>query len=113
MTMIDFLNGLEIYSKYFSPEELDFFEELKEKQREISKNMFTENGKKILKCMKDYNEKYSNVFNSKQLGELLFMPPRSVSGAMKKLLNDGYVEKKATNPVSYSLTSLGEETQID
>jgi Mn-dependent DtxR family transcriptional regulator len=51
--------------------------------------------------------------SSKQLGELLFMPPRSVSGAMKKLLNEGYCRKQATNPVTYELTTLGSETQLD
>ena len=41
------------------------------------------------------------------------MPPRSVSGAMKKLLNEGYCRKQATNPVTYELTTLGSEPQLD
>lgn len=108
MTMNEFLKELEIYSKYFSPEVMSFYTDLKEK----AQNTFTENGKKILICMQQNENKYK-IFNSKQLGELLFMPPRSVSGAMKKLLNEGYCRKQATNPVTYELTTLGKETQFD
>lgn len=41
------------------------------------------------------------------------MSPRSVSGSMKKLINDGYVEKKGGSPVCYGLTDLGKDFQID
>lgn len=108
MTMNEFLQELEQFSKYFSPAAMDFYNELKEK----AQNTFTENGKKILICMQKNQEAYK-TFSSKQLGELLFMPPRSVSGAMKKLLNEGYCRKQATNPVTYELTTLGSEMQLD
>jgi len=108
MTMNEFLQELEQFSKYFNPAAMDFYNELKEK----AQNTFTENGKKILICMQKNQEAYK-TFSSKQLGELLFMPPRSVSGAMKKLLNEGYCRKQATNPVTYELTTLGSETQLD
>ena len=108
MTMNEFLQELEQFTKYFSPAAMDFYTELKEKNQ----NVFTENGKKILICMQKNQEVYK-TFSSKQLGELLFMPPRSVSGAMKKLLNEGYCCKQATNPVTYELTTLGIETQFD
>ena len=108
MTMKEFLKELEQYSKYFSPTTMDFFIDLKEK----AQNTFTENGRKILICMQQNQATYI-TFSSKQLGELLFMPPRSVSGAMKKLLNEGYCRKQATNPVTYELTTLGSEAQLD
>ena len=108
MTMNEFLQELEQFSKHFSPAAMDFYNELKEK----AQNTFTENGKKILICMQKNQEAYK-TFSSKQLGELLFMPPRSVSGAMKKLLNEWYCRKQATNPVTYELTTLGSETQLD
>lgn len=108
MTMNEFLQELEQFSNNFSPAAMDFYNELREK----AQNTFTENGKKILICMQKNQETYK-TFSSKQLGELLFMPPRSVSGAMKKLLNEGYCRKQATNPVTYELTTLGSETQLD
>lgn len=74
---------------------------------------FTENGLKILKTMKENAETYMNIYSSKQLGELLFMSPRSVSGSMKKLIANGYVEKVSLSPVTYSLTTLGKDYQFD
>ena len=57
--------------------------------------------------MMEKNEAYLNVFTSKQLGELLFMTARSVSGAMRKLVTEQYVVKSGTNPVTYNLTPEG------
>lgn len=64
----------------------------------------TENGLKIYQFMTDNKEAFSNAFSAKQIGEGLFMSSRSVSGAMRKLINDGYVEKMGANPVIYCLT---------
>ena len=74
---------------------------------------FTENGLKIFKCMRENEQKYINVFKAKEIGELLFMTPRSVSGSMKKLIADGFVEKVGTNPVAYGLTELGKAYEFD
>lgn len=41
------------------------------------------------------------------------MSPRSVAGAMKKLLNEGYCKKNITNPVTYELTTLGKDVTFD
>lgn len=111
MTMREFLEELDVeeVKEHLTVDALKFLDELKSKQSQ----KFTENGLKILKCMRENKEKYLNIFTSKQLGELLFMPPRSVSGSMKKLLTDGYTEKKSANPVTYGLTTLGEESQLD
>lgn len=110
MTMQDFLKELDNMSieDQLSEEGLSFFNQLKEG----AKNNFTENGKKIIICMQSNSNNYK-TFNAKQLGELLFMPPRSVSGAMKKLVNEGYCQKTSLNPISYTLTELGKETQFD
>lgn len=109
MTMKEFLDSISIYTKYFDEEELTFYEELKSNLKQD----VTEKGKKILKCMQDNKDAYLNTFSSKQIGEILFMPPRSVSGSMKKLINDGYVTKKSMNPVTYGLTDLGTEYKVD
>ena len=108
MNMKDFLKELEIYTKYFSPEALAFYEILKKK----ADNIITEKGKKILICMQDNREKYK-TYSSKTLGDLLCMSPRSVSGAMKKLINEGYINKIVGNPVVYELTDLGKELHFD
>lgn len=96
----------------FSKEE---FEEILKKITPLTQKSggMTENGVKILKIMQDNFEKYINIFTSKNIGEILFMSPRSVSGSMKKLITDGLVEKIGSNPVSYGLTELGKNYQFD
>ena len=57
---------------------------------------------------KNWNyKKYNNILTSKIIGEGLFMGSRSVSGSIRKLISDGYVEKVGSNPVTYSLTNDG------
>ena len=109
MTMKQFLDELAPFEKDFSLEAIEFYNELKNK---LAKT-FTENGAKILKCMQDNVEPYLNTFSSKQLGELLFMPPRSISGSIRKLITNGYVEKHAGNPITYGLTDEGRNLQLD
>ena len=110
MTMNEFIQELDSINieDQLSQDAQQFYIELKNK----TQNTFTENGKKILICMQQNTDKYK-IFNSKQLGELLFMPPRSVAGAMKKLLNEGYCKKNITSPITYELTTLGKNTQFD
>jgi thiamine monophosphate kinase len=73
----------------------------------------TENGLKVLTWMREHIEEMSNVFTAKEIGEGLFTSGRSISGSMKKLVNDGYVEKIGKNPVQYSLTETGKLYHID
>ena len=73
----------------------------------------TENGLKVLTWMQEHIEEMSNVFTAKEIGEGLFTSGRSISGSMKKLVNDGYVEKIGKNPVQYSLTETGRLYHID
>lgn len=73
----------------------------------------TENGGKILKFLQDNYEKYNNVLKSKDIGEGLGISGRSVSGSIRKLIADGYVEKIGKDPVSYGITDLGKNYQFD
>lgn len=72
----------------------------------------TENGGKILQYMQENEQIQNNLFKSKEIGEGLFMSSRSVSGAMRKLITDGYVSKMGSNPVVYSLTDSGRAASI-
>lgn len=71
----------------------------------------TESGEKVLTWMLENEKEYSNVFSAKAIGEGLFTSSRVVSGAMRKLVTDGYVEKTGQNPVSYSLTDTARSWQ--
>ena len=72
--------------------------------------MFTENGKLILQFMKD-NQSVP-MWKSKDIAEGLFISSRAVSGAMRKLVTDEFVEKVGQDPVIYTLTQKGKEIEI-
>lgn len=110
MTLNEFIEELDSINitEQLSEKAIEFYNQLKEK----SQNNLTENGKKIVRCMQQNIQKYK-TFNSKQLGELLFMSPRSVAGSMKKLINEGYCLKNKSNLITYELTELGKDIQLD
>ena len=83
-----------------------YFESLKA-SKEKEKVAFTDNGKKILVYMQEQKDNSNNLFKSKEIAEGLFVSSRSISGAMRKLVEDGYVEKIGESPASYSLTENG------
>lgn len=82
-----------------------YFAELKAGR--ASTGEMTESGLKIIAWMQSNCNRYNNIFSAKIVGEGLFMNSRAVSGAMRKLISDGYVSKTGSNPVSYSLTGNG------
>ena len=67
----------------------------------------TENGGKILTFMQENYKGFNNIFTSQNIGEGLFMAPKSVSGSMRKLITDGLVEKIGVKPTSYAITEKG------
>ena len=93
-----------------SPEALEFFKDLKHSRGAVG---MTENGKKILQFMQDNHAEFNNIFKAKNIGEGLGISGRSVSGSIRKLVTDGYVEKIGKEPVSYSITELGKSYQFD
>ena len=95
--------------KYLSPDALDFWNGL-QISGDDGKVKFTENGKLVLSYMRDNKDNYNNLFKAKEIGEGLGISSRTASGAMRKLVTDGYIEKVGTAPVVYSLTTLGAET---
>jgi DNA-binding MarR family transcriptional regulator len=83
-----------------------YFETLKATP-EKEKAPFTENGAKVLIWMQENYESYNNILKAKEIGDGLFCSSRTVSGAMRKLVTDGYVSKTEGTPTCYSLTELG------
>lgn len=100
----------------FTDEEFDttlvYLEALKVSKSEKSKEKFTDNGKLILTFMRDNVDSTNNLFKAKDIAEGIFVSSRSVSGAIRKLVNDGYVEKTGQDPIIYSVTPLGKEVEI-
>lgn len=96
----------------FSPDALDFFNGL-QVAGDKEKVKFTENGKLVLRFIQDNKENYNNLFKAKDIGEGLGISSRTASGAMRKLVTDGYIEKIGADPVVYALTSKGEKVDLD
>ena len=74
---------------------------------------FTDNGKLVLEYMQENVDTYNNLFKAKDIGEGMEISSRTVSGAMRKLVNDAYVEKVGENPTVYSLTAAGKEVTFN
>lgn len=74
------------------------------------KPMFTDNGKLILQFLKDHQE--TQLYKARDIADGLAISSRSVSGAIRKLVTDGYVEKVGQDPVIYSITQKGIDIEI-
>ena len=88
-----------------------YFEAMKSTP-EKEKPMFTDGGKQILKYLQENHSDGESVM-AKAIAEGMGVSSRSVSGAIRKLVNDGFVEKVSTDPVLYSITTKGIEVTID
>jgi DNA-binding MarR family transcriptional regulator len=91
-----------------SVEALDYFKSLKEKKE---KTGLTDNGKKIIEYLQTLPVGAPQT--AKEIGEALFLSGRSVSGAMRKIVADGYVDKEGKDPVKYALNQTGKELNVD
>ena len=107
------IDGLEeTPEKYFSSDALDYWNAL-QISGDGGKPKFTDNGKLVLEYMQENVDTYNNLFKAKDIGEGMEISSRTVSGAMRKLVNDGYVEKVGENPTVYSLTVSGKEVTFN
>ena len=87
----------------FSEEALEGLKELKSNIK--NKTGLTDNGKKVLQYMQEHNEESNNLFKAKDIGEGLGISSKAVSGSMRKLVKDGYINKVGKEPVIYELNA--------
>ena len=92
-------------------EEAQMYWEAFTSQKEVDKPMFTDNGKLIVKFLQDNPE--VPMWKARDVAEGLFISSRAVSGAMRKLVTDGFVEKVGQDPVIYSITEKGKNIDIE
>ena len=99
-------------SKDMIPSEaLEYFQSLKATP-EKEKPPFTENGAKVLQWMQENYASFNNILKAKDIGDGLFCSSRTVSGAIRKLITDGFVSKTSGTPVCYSLTDSGKIVEV-
>ena len=91
---------------FLSADALDFWNGL-QVSGDSGKPAFTPNGKLVLNYIQNNKDTYNNLFKAKDIGEGLGISSRTASGAMRKLVSDGYAEKVGENPVIYSVTDKG------
>ena len=109
----DFISYVESnFSKNPMPDNLtEYWEKFKGGSGGGDKPQFTENGKKILAFLQANTS--TNTWKAKDIADEMFISSRTVSGAIRKLVTDGYVEKVGQDPVIYSITEKGIETKIN
>jgi predicted transcriptional regulator len=87
------------------PENVKQFLNVLQETKEKESTGVTDNGKLILQYMQ--NDDTKPLLKAKDIAEGLGISARTVSGAMRKLVTDNYVEKISTDPIIYSLTEKG------
>ncbi len=75
----------------------------------MEKPALTESGCQILEYLQSANAKN---LKAKDIADGMAISSRKISGAIRKLVTDGFVEKFGTNPVIYSLTEKGKQFDI-
>ncbi|MEG2936698.1 MAG: hypothetical protein RR844_09460 [Clostridium sp.] len=97
------------------PEGLEYFTSLKEgKDKDKTKPQLTDNGKLIISTMQENATEDDYQFKASQIAEFAFVSSRTISGAIRKLVTDGYVEKiEGTSPIAYCLTDAGKNIVFD
>lgn len=111
---IDFLNALmeaspDVVSAKMTDNVKAYIDALTDTSND--KPILTDNGKLIL----DYMQKNPTIpmFKAKDIADGLYTNSRGVSGAIRKLVNDGFCEKVGKDPVVYTLTEKGKNFVID
>ena len=102
--------AIEAYPQEMNEEARMYWEGLKNKE-EVEKPMFTDNGKMVLRHLQSKVD--IPMWKARDIAEELFISSRTVSGAMRKLVTDGFVEKVGQDPVVYSITEKGKNIAIE
>lgn len=76
----------------------------------IEKPAFTENGSKILQFLQSAP---TGMYKARDIAENMGITSKTVSGAMRKLVTDGYVEKVGKDPVVYMITEKGKTVEFE
>ena len=75
------------------------------------KPVLTDSGKRILDYLQKNPDKV--MLKARDIAEDLYISSRGVSGALRKLVSDGFVEKMGESPVIYSITEKGKNFIIE
>lgn len=110
---LDFVNALieaapEVAEQLMTDNIKNYMEALVDKKNE--KPLITDNGKVVLKFLQNAPE---GIYKAKDIAESLFVSSRNVSGAIRKLVTDQFVEKVGDNPALYIITEKGKNFKLE
>ena len=92
------------------PDEVQDVYNLLREQQDMEKPMFTESGLAILEYLQSCD---ATSWKAKDIADGMVISSRKISGAIRKLVTDGFVDKYGQNPVIYSLTEKGKNFDIN
>lgn len=92
------------------PDEVQDVYNLLCEQQDTEKPMFTESGLAILEYLQSCDV---TSWKAKDIADGMVISSRKISGAIRKLVTDGFVDKYGKNPVIYSLTEKGKNFDIN
>lgn len=95
-------NLFSAYPMNVPTEAIEFFEDYK-RGKSSNRKEITDKGIAIILALQENPE----WITAKALGEIMDVSGRSISGSMKKLVEDGYVDKRAGTPSAYKITEKG------
>lgn len=91
------------------PDEVQDVYNMLQEQQAMEKPMFTESGLSILEYLQTCDAK---SLKARDIADGMVISSRQVSGAIRKLVTDGFVDKMGSSPVIYSLTTKGKDFDI-
>ena len=111
LNFFDYLVEQSDISRDVIPKEvLEYYEVLKTQQvSQKEKPILTEIGTQVLQYLQT-NEVQSA--KARDIADGMNMSSKKISGSMRKLVTDGFVEKIGANPVVYALTDKGKNFKI-
>lgn len=92
------------------PDEVQDVYNLLREQQNMEKPIFTESGLAILEYLQSCD---ATSWKAKDIADGMVISSRKISGAIRKLVTDGFVDKYGQNPVIYSLTEKGKNFDIN
>ena len=92
------------------PDEVQDVYNMLQEQQAMEKPMFTESGLSILEYLQTCDAK---SLKARDIANGMVISSRQVSGAIRKLVTDGFVDKMGSSPVIYSLTTKGRDFDIN
>lgn len=92
------------------PDEVQEVYNMLREQQHIEKPMFTESGLQILEYLQSCD---TTNLKAKDIADGMQVSSRKVSGSIRKLVSDGFVDKYGQNPVIYMLTEKGKNFSIE